>query len=49
LLKRLAEQAPDPEAFDETLTMGEAAERIAALEALLESENRGGVVRMPRT
>jgi hypothetical protein len=48
-LKELAKLAADPESFDETLTAGEAARRIVALQARLERERRGGVDRLPRT
>jgi Protein of unknown function (DUF3072) len=48
-LKELARRAGDADAFDETLTRGEAQKRIAALEALLEREQHGGVERLPRT
>jgi hypothetical protein len=48
-LRELARRAGDPDSFDETLTSGEAAKRIAALETLLERESRGGQERLPRT
>jgi hypothetical protein len=48
-LKELARRAGDVDAFDEALTRGEAQKRIAALEALLEGEQHGGVERLPRT
>jgi hypothetical protein len=48
-LKELGRRAGDVDAFDEALTRGEAQKRIAALEALLEGEQHGGVERLPRT
>ena len=48
-LKQLCERAGDPDAYDETLTSGEAQKRIAALEALLDREEHSGVERLPRT
>ena len=48
-LKELGRRAGDVDAFDEALTRGEAQKRIAALEALLEGEQNGGVERLPRT
>lgn len=48
-LRELAGRAGDPDSFDETLTSGEAQQRIVALEALLERESRGGRERLPRT
>jgi len=48
-LKELGRRAGDADAFNETLTRGEAQKRIAALEALLEREQHSGVERLPRT
>ena len=48
-LKELSQRAGDPDAFDETLTFGEAQKRIVALEALLEREEHSGKERLPRT
>jgi Protein of unknown function (DUF3072) len=41
-LKALAEEACEPDAYDETLTAPEAAARIAALEAKLAKERNAG-------
>ena len=49
LLKALAEEAADPEAFDETLTRAEAARRIVALKARLGRARESGIIRFPRT
>jgi L-alanine-DL-glutamate epimerase-like enolase superfamily enzyme len=48
-LKALAQRTGDPDAFDETLSSGEAAKRIAALEVLLDRESHSGQERLPRT
>lgn len=48
-LRELWRRAGDSDAFDETLTMGEAQKRIAALEIRLEREQHSGKVRLPRT
>jgi hypothetical protein len=48
-LRDLWRQAGDSDAFDETLTRGEAQRRIAALETLLERERHSGRDRLPRT
>jgi hypothetical protein len=48
-LQELSRRAGDVDAFDATLTCGEAAKRIAALEALLEREEHSGRERLPRT
>ncbi|HZS65185.1 MAG TPA: hypothetical protein VFA53_11925 [Xanthobacteraceae bacterium] len=48
-LKTLAGLAADPEAFAESLTAGEAAQRIAALQTRLERERQSGIDRFPRT
>ncbi len=48
-LKELSQRAGDPDAFNETLTFGEAQKRIAALETLLEREEHSGKERLPRT
>ena len=48
-LQELSRRAGDTDAFDEMLTRGEAAKRIAALEALLEREEHSGRERLPRT
>lgn len=48
-LKELARRAGDPDAFDATLSGGEAAKRIAALETLLAHERHSGKERLPRT
>ena len=48
-LQELARRAGDTDAYDATLTCGEAAKRIAALEALLEREAHSGRERLPRT
>src|SRR5215468_8241052 len=48
-LKSLAEEAREPEAYDETLTRAEAAQRIDALAAMIGRERRGGIERRPRT
>ena len=48
-LKTLAGLAGDADAYSETLTKAEAAQRITALEALLASEEHSGVDRLPRT
>jgi hypothetical protein len=49
LLKELWRRAGDTDAYDETLTRGEAQKRIEALEALLEREAHSGRERLPRT
>lgn len=48
-LKTLAGLAGDTDAFDETLTKGEATRRITALEVLLDREQHSGKERLPRT
>lgn len=48
-LKALAGEAGDDQAFDETLTAGEAEKRILALKTLLARERHGGQERLPRT
>jgi hypothetical protein len=48
-LQELWRRAGDTDAYDETLTRGEAQRRIAALEALLEREAHSGRERLPRT
>lgn len=48
-LKELWRRAGDTDAFDETLTRGEAQKRIAALEVRLEHEQHSGQDRRPRT
>jgi hypothetical protein len=48
-LQQLWRLAGDSDAFDETLTRGEAQKRIRALEALLEREANSGRERLPRT
>jgi hypothetical protein len=48
-LKALAQEAGDDQAFRTSLTAAEAARRIRALEALLASENDGGIIRFPST
>jgi hypothetical protein len=49
LLQELSRRARDTDAYDEALTRGEAQKRIAALQALLEREERSGRERLPRT
>jgi hypothetical protein len=48
-LKELWRRAGDTDAYDETLTRGEAQKRITALEVLLEREEHSGRERLPRT
>ena len=48
-LHELSRRAGDSDAFDETLTRGEARKRIAALEALLQRQQHSGRDRLPRT
>jgi hypothetical protein len=48
-LKELSGRAGDSDAFDETLTRGEAQKRIAALEVLLQRQQQSGRERLPRT
>jgi hypothetical protein len=48
-LKELWRRTGDTDAYDETLTRGEAQKRIAALEVLLEREEHSGRDRLPRT
>jgi hypothetical protein len=48
-LRELWRRAGDSDAYDETLTRGEAQKRIAALEVLLEREEHSGRDRLPRT
>jgi hypothetical protein len=49
MLKELWRRAGDTDAYDETLTRGEAQKRIVALETLLEREAHSGRERLPRT
>jgi hypothetical protein len=44
-LKTLAEEANEPDAYDETLTKAEASKRIDALKAKLAKERNAGVER----
>jgi hypothetical protein len=44
-LKTLAEEALEPEAYDDTLTKAEASQRIDALKAKLAKQNNAGTAR----